>query len=91
MSRRLALFSCLISFLFVSGASHSLWQFDALEEPALIAPTDSRNAVHEGEWAAYKQTPVETYCEHGFAYDNQNDLIAIPECSGYYSDTIDIT
>ena len=91
MSRRLALFSCLISFLFVSGASHYLWQFDALEEPDLIAPTDSRNAVHEGEWAAYKQTPVETYCEHGFAYDNQNDLIAIPECSGYYSDTIDIT
>ena len=54
-------------------------------------PTDSRNAVHEGEWAAYKQMPVKTYCEDGFAYDNQNDFIAIPECLGYYSDTIDIT
>ena len=91
MSRRLALFSCLVSFLFVLGASHPLWHFETLEEPDLISPTDSRNAVHEGEWAAYKQTPVKTYCEHGFAYDNENDFIAIPECSDYNQYTIDIT
>ena len=91
MSRRLVLFSCLISFLFVFGASHPLWHFETLEEPDLIMPTDSRNAVHEGEWAAYKQMPVKTYCEDGFAYDNQNDFIAIPECSEYNPDTIDIT
>ena len=91
MSSRLALFSCLVSFLFVLGASHPLWHFETLEEPDLISPTDSRNAVHEGEWAAYKQTPVKTYCEHGFAYDNENDFIAIPECSDYNQYTIDIT
>ncbi len=91
MSRRLALFSCLVSFLFLLGASHPLWHFETLEEPDLITPTDSRNAVHEGEWAAYKQTPVKTYCEHGFAYDNENDFIAIPECSDYNQYTIDIT
>jgi hypothetical protein len=91
VSRRLALFSCLVSFLFVLGASHPLWHFETLEEPDLISPTDSRNAVHEGEWAAYKQTPVKTYCEHGFAYDNENDFIAIPECSDYNPYTIDIT
>lgn len=91
MSRWLALFSCLVSFLFVLGASHPLWHFETLEEPDLISPTDSRNAVHEGEWAAYKQTPVKTYCEHGFAYDNENDFIAIPECSDYNQYTIDIT
>ena len=77
MSRRLVFFSCLISFLFVFCTSHPLWQFETLEDPALITPTDSRNAVHEGEWAAYKQMPVRTYCEDGFAYDNQNDFIAI--------------
>lgn len=85
------MFSCLVSFLFVLGASHPLWHFETLEEPDLISPTDSRNAVHEGEWAAYKQTPVKTYCEHGFAYDNENDFIAIPECSDYNQYTIDIT
>ena len=77
--------------MFILCSSHPLWQSESLQDPESIAPTDSRNAVHEGEWATYKQTPVRTYCEYGFAYDNENDLIALTECSDYSSNTIDIT
>ena len=47
--------------------------------------TSSRNTVHEGDWAAYKQLPLEStyYSCVDFAFDQINDYIAISGCPNY--------
>jgi len=54
--------------------------------------TSSRNTVHEGDWAAYKQLPLEStyYSCVDFAFDQINDYIAISKCPNYYDTEITI-
>ena len=65
-------------------------EFNDLHETTIITHTDARSSVHEGDWASYKQTPLETYCYNGMAYDTENDYIAVPECDSWSYSKIDI-
>jgi len=64
------------------------WGFKSIEN----SETSSRNTVHEGDWAAYKQLPHDTTnigCVD-FAFDQNNDYIAISKCPNYYDTEITI-
>ena len=91
MSKRLTLFASIVSMMFILCSSHPFVQLEALQDPEIIAPVDARNGVHEGDWASYKQMPLESYCYGGIAYDSENDYIALPECDSWNSNKIDIT
>lgn len=42
-----------------------------------------RNSVIEGSWATYRQTLVRNICDDAFAYDTENDYIAVTRCDNY--------
>ncbi|MGA0380765.1 MAG: hypothetical protein ACO3NJ_08230, partial [Candidatus Poseidoniaceae archaeon] len=91
MSKNLPLFSCIVSVMFIVCSSHPFLQSEPFQDPEIIASADARSSVHEGNWASYKQTPLESYCYGGMAYDTENDYIAVPECDSWNYNKIDVT
>ncbi len=50
--------------------------------------TSGRDSVYEGDWAAYRQLPLNNYyygCDENFALDKQNDYLAIFQCGNIIS------
>jgi len=91
MSKKLSLFSCIVSVMFIVCSSHPFLQSEPFQDPEIIASADAGSSVHEGNWASYKQTPLESYCYGGMAYDTENDYIAVPECDSWNYNKIDVT
>ena len=69
-----------VCVMFILCSLQNVLQYDPYHEQELVHSTAARDAVHEGDWASYKQMPLESYCYGGFAYDTAGDFIAVPEC-----------
>ncbi|MGB1492674.1 MAG: hypothetical protein ACPG8X_05035, partial [Candidatus Poseidoniaceae archaeon] len=69
MSSRITILPIFLSLLFILCSLNPFMQVEPFQDPDTITSTDARSSVHEGDWASYKQTPLESYCYGGFAYD----------------------
>ena len=80
-----------VCVMFILCSLQNVLLYDTYQEQELVHSTGARDAVHEGAWASYKQMPVGSYCYSGFAYDMENDYIAIPDCDSYNYETLHIS